>query len=236
MENELKDFVEIFNGYRKTLLPVQESLHSFVETYDGLKTDLGKMSDLFDGDINGKLDSILNSLKQQSQKSVDLSSRIDLFLNKTNKYIVDLTNINSLFETANEKLTSINDIETQTENQLKKLDEIIEDKKINYNIKDLQKSLDIYNSNVEKMSEFINKDVAEKLNQNSDKILNLKQENENLKKLIEYQNTSINELCEMFKSTNEILSNIVQKESVNEEYIFDVLDKWAISRKDKIKN
>ena len=43
------------------------------------------------------------------------------------------------------------------------------------------------------------------------------------------------ELVETYKSSNELLKKIVEKQDVNEAYIFDILDKWAEERKVKIK-
>ena len=45
----------------------------------------------------------------------------------------------------------------------------------------------------------------------------------------------LDKLSETYKETNALLRKIVEKEDVNEAYIFDVLDKWAQSRKVKIK-
>ena len=49
------------------------------------------------------------------------------------------------------------------------------------------------------------------------------------------QNENITDLVNSYKSTNELLTNIVMSEGVNEEYIFEILDKWAKERKVKIK-
>ena len=42
-------------------------------------------------------------------------------------------------------------------------------------------------------------------------------------------------MASAYVSSNELLKKIVEKNDVNEEYIFDILDKWAESRKVKTK-
>lgn len=236
MENkEIKELVEVFKGYRDLLLPIQSGLNNFVESFDGLKINLEKMDQLFDGDINGKLDKIYNTLYTQAQKSTDLSSRIDSFTKGSDKYSDNISKLSYKLENINQTLVKIEELESKAEEQIKKLDEIIQEKKINYNIKDLQKSLENYNVNVQKVSEFINKDVAEKLKENNEKILQIKNENNDIKRLIENQAKDIGALIEYFKTTSELLKHGVMKEDVNEEYLFEILDKWAISRKIKKK-
>ena len=46
---------------------------------------------------------------------------------------------------------------------------------------------------------------------------------------------SIDDLVLTYASSNELLKKIAQKQDVNEEYIFDILDRWAEDRKVKHK-
>ena len=230
---DLKDLVDVFKDYRDLLLPVQSGLADFIDSYDGLKINLEKVNELFDGDINGKLDKIYSTLYLQSQKSTDLSSRIDLFLKNTSKYADGISHITVEMENVQESLEKIKELESKAEEQIKKLDSIIQDKKINYNLKDLQKLLENYNSNVQKVSDFINKDVADQLKSNNEKIQEIKNENIEIKNMLENQSKDIETLIGYFKTTSELLKNSVIKEDVNEEYIFTILDKWALNRKVK---
>ncbi|MBQ7307087.1 MAG: hypothetical protein IJW82_00995 [Clostridia bacterium] len=234
-EKELNELVSIFKGYRDLLLPIQKSLNDFVESFGGLKTNLEGMNQLFEGDINGKLDKIYTTLYSQSQKSTDLSSRIDVFVKNTDKHLETITKLSTKLESIEQSLNRINELEAVAEGQIKKLDDIIQEKKINYNVKDLQRSLESYNINVQKVSDFINKDVAEKLKENNEKILQLKNENTEIKALIENQSKDIVTMIEYFKATGEYIKTAVEEEGINEEYLFEILDKWAVSRKIKIK-
>ena len=52
---------------------------------------------------------------------------------------------------------------------------------------------------------------------------------------IEEEKKSIDALAETYASSNELLKKIVEKQDVNEEYIYDILDRWAESRRVKTK-
>ncbi|MDE7464220.1 MAG: hypothetical protein K2M48_04230, partial [Clostridiales bacterium] len=104
-----------------------------------------------------------------------------------------------------------------------------------YNLKELQKSLDGYTANVEKISDFINKDIAEVLKENADKIEAIRKENEQLSAAVAAQGKDIATLISEFSKTSELLKKSVEGSTVNEQYLFDAFDKWAADRKVKIK-
>ena len=99
----------------------------------------------------------------------------------------------------------------------------------------MKKSLDAYNSNLQTVGDFINKDVAENIIENTNSIKEIKEGNQSIAKRLEEEKKSVDELVETYKSSNELLKKIVEKQDVNEAYIFDMLDKWAEDRKVKIK-
>ena len=233
--NEVKVLVEAFKGYRDLLSPIQSSLHELATTYGTMEEDLQKLSDTFNGDAKTKLNQIYNNLAEQSKKTNDLASSIDNFLKSSDRYTSDVSKILASFSKFEENVKTLNEIENKANEQMQKLDKLIEEKKINYNVKDLERSLDIYNNNVQKVSDFINKDVAQSLNESGRKIDAIKKESDDLTKAIREQNKSVEELCATFKTTSTLLKNVAEKEDVNEEYIFAILDKWANNRGVKIK-
>lgn len=233
--NDIKMLIETFRGYRDLLTPIQINLHDFAETYDMLKEDIDKLASAFDGDIKGNLDKIYKNLSTQVERSTDLSSRIDQFIKQTNKYTSDIARLANVFLSIESKIAAVNELEKRAEEQISKLDAILEEKKKNYNVKELQKTLDSYNANVTKLSEFINKDVADALIQNNKKLDAIKSVNDGLAKRMESENSNMEKLLMTFKSSNEMLKRITEREDVNEAYIFDILDRWAESRKVKIK-
>lgn len=233
--NDLRILIETFKGYRDLLNPIQNNLHAFAETYDSLKNDIEKLNTAFEGDIKGNLEKIYKNLSSQAERATDLSSRIDNFIEMSNKYTNNVNRFISVFKKVSQRIETVNDMESRAEEQIGKLDAIIEEKKKSYNIKELQKTLENYNDNVQKVSEFINKDVTEALANNYKKLDTIKSGNDNIVKKLEEENSSIEVLLNNYKTTNQMLKKIVEKEDVNEEYIFEILDRWAEERKIKIK-
>ena len=233
--NEVQSLISAFKGYRDLLSPIQTSLHELADTYSSMESDLDKLSQAFNGDAKTKLNQIYDNLATQSKKSQDLASAIDEFLKSSSKYISDVSKISSNLSQFESKIAALNEIETKTQEQMRRLDTLIEEKKINYNVKDLERALDSYNNNVQKVSDIINKDVAQSLNETSRKVDAIKKDSEVLAKQIKDEHGSVEELCATFKSTNTLLKSVVEKEDVNEEYIFSILDKWANERGVKIK-
>lgn len=236
MENsEVNALIDAFVGYREMLVPIQADMHEFLETYGALKNDVDKLNDAFSGDVQGKLSEIYKNLSSQAAKSEELTRKVDQFLKSSEKYTEGVSNLISMFQNIETRISSVNELEAQAEEQIGKLDTIIEEKRRNYDLKDLKKSLDAYNANLQTVGDFINKDVAENIIENTASIKEIKAGNENIAKRLEEEKQSIDALAETYKSSNALLKKIVEKEDVNEEYIFDILDKWAESRKVKIR-
>ena len=237
MENsEVNALIDAFIGYREMLLPIQNDMHEFLETYDALKNDIEKIDKAFSGDVQGKLTEIYKTLSSQAEKSEALTRKVDEFLKSTTKYTEEVSNLMSMFESIQTRISAVNDIETKAEEQIAKLDTILEEKRRNYDLKDLKNSLDKYNSNLQSVSEFINKDVAENIVENTKVIQEIRGGNANVIKHLEDEKTSIDALAESYSKSTQLLKKIVEKNDVNEEYIFDILDKWAEERKVKTKN
>lgn len=237
MENsEVNALIDAFIGYREMLVPIQNDMHEFLETYDALKNDINKIDKAFSGDVQGKLSEIYKTLSSQAEKSEALTRKVDEFLKNTTEYSEQISNLMKMFETIGSKISAVNDIESKAEEQISRLDEILEEKKRNYDLKDLKNSLDKYNSNLQSVSEFINKDVAENIVENTKTIQEIKNGNSNVVSHLKEEKESLAELAESYNSSNELLKKILEKNDVNEEYIFDIMDKWAEERKVKTKN
>ncbi len=232
---DLKTLIDAFVGYRDLLTPIQSGLTDFLETYNGVRDDIEKLNSAFDGSAQSNLQSIARTLASQAEKSTDLSSRIEQFAKATSKYVAQIDNLVTLLEKTEQRISAINEIEGKASEQIKKLDAVIEEKKINYNLRDLQRSLEGYDNNVRKVSDFINKDVAEVLSENARKIDAIKQGEENLGKELSEERASVDALLESSQKNAELLKKIAESNDVNEEYIYTVIDKWAASRKVKIK-
>ncbi len=236
MENsEVNALIDAFVGYREMLLPIQADMHEFLETYGAMKNDVDKLNTAFSGDVQTKLSDIYKLLASQAEKSEALTRKVDEFLRSSNKYTEEVDNLISMFENIQKRISDVNELEEKAEEQIGKLDAIIEEKRRNYDLKDLKKSLDAYNANLQSVGDFINHDVADNIVSNTKSIQEIKSGHENIAKRLEAEKQSIDTLASAYVSSNELLKKIVEKNDVNEEYIFDVLDKWAESRKVKTK-
>lgn len=236
MENsEVNALIDAFIGYREMLVPIQNDMHDFLETYDALRNDVDKLDAAFSGDVQGKLQQIYKTLADQAEKSEALVRKVDEFLKSTTKYTEEVESLMTMFESIQGRISAVNELETKAEEQISKLDEVLEEKRKNYDLKDLKKSLDQYNANLQNVNDFINKDVAENIVENSKAIQEIKSGSENIAKRLEEEKSSVEKLTEVYSSSNALLKKIVEKNDVNEEYIFDIIDKWAEDRKVKTK-
>ena len=233
--NEVTALIDAFVGYREMLVPIQADMHEFLNTYVAMKNDVDKLDEAFSGDVQAKLSEIYKLLASQAEKSEELVRKVDQFLIMSGKYTEGVESIISKFESVEGRLTAINDIEKRAEEQIGRLDTLLEEKRRNYNIKELEKSLDAYNANLQTVGDFINRDVAENIVSNTKSIQSIKDGNENIAKRLEEEKKSIDALAETYASSNELLKKIVEKQDVNEEYIFEILDRWAEDRQVKIK-
>jgi chromosome segregation ATPase len=233
--NEIKELVSAFKGYRDLLTPIAQNLNEFSSSFNGMKKDIENLNSTFGGDIQGKLDKIYQDLSSQAEKSKSLAGEIDNFSSKTHDYLSAIDSVANALKNVEERLTLANSIEQKAEEQIAKLDTIIEEKKKNYDIKQLQKNLETYNVGVEKVSEYINKDVADTLKHSSEMIESINDRNESVFQSIVDEKSSINSLVEEYQKNNQLLKKLVEKNDVDEEYIFDILDKWAEDRKVKTK-
>ncbi len=234
-ENEVKDLVNAFRGYRDLISPIAESLSQFSASFEGMKEDIRNLNASFGGDISGKLDRIFADLSSQSEKSKNLAGEIDNFATKTQEYLSAIDKVTGILGKMEGKILQADEIERKAEEQIAKLEALTQERKKNYDIVKLQKDLEAYNLGVEKVSEYINKDVAESLKQSGEKLQQIRDKNESVFENILQEKETIGELLKQYKTNNELLKKVVENNDVNEEYIFDILDKWAENRKLKPK-
>lgn len=235
LENDVAELIKVFKGYRDLITPIEQNLRDFSSSFENMQEDIKNLSGVFDGNVNTKLDKIYKDLSSQAEKSKSLLSQIDKFTSTTKNYIGSIEKLTSTIDNINNKLGEVEKIQKTADEQVERLNGIIEEKKKNYDIKQLQKSLDNYNSGVEKINNYINKDVAENLKNNSDKVQKIQDTTDNIFESLVQEKESIEKLVENYSQSNKLLQSIVEKETVNSEYIYSVLDKWAEDRNVKIK-
>lgn len=233
--NDVKTLISTFMEYRDLITPIEQNLREFSVSFENIQADIKNLNEGFDGSLQSKLDKIYKELATQADKAKALAVQVDSFMNTTNKYVLAVDNLVGVCEKIENKLNIVDNIEKKAESQIEKLNQIIDDKKKNYDLKELEKSLENYNNDVQKVNDYINKDVADALKTSSEKIDKIKDKNENILEAILEEKESIDKLVESYNSSNKLLKKVVESNDVNEQYIFEILDKWAELRNLKIK-
>jgi len=227
--------IETFKEYRDLLTPIEQNLKEFSLSFDSISGDLKNLNSSFDGSIQNKLDKIYKELSTQADKAKTLSSQVDTFMSSTNRYLSSVERLIGICSKIEEKIGVVDKIQNEAEVQIEKLNNIIEEKRKTYNIKQLEKNLETYNIGVEKVSEYINKDVADALKISNEKISQIQDKNNSVYATLLEEKTSIDKLIENYTASNRLLKKIVEGNDVNEQYIFEILDKWAEDRRVKTK-
>lgn len=233
MENEIKSLISTFKEYRDLLGPIEENLRAFSESLGSIKDNVATLNSNFSGDVKNKLSAIANDLNASMEKSKTLTSQVDKFLSQTNRYVSAVDSLIGLCGKIESKLAIVDNLQNKAESQIEKLDGIIEEKKKTYDIKQLEKNLETYNVGVQKVSEYINKDIADSLKNQNEEIKRIQDKNTSIFDAIVEEKGSVEKLIEAYTSSNAILKKIVDNNDVNEEYIFEILDRWAEDRKVK---
>ena len=229
-DNSIKDLIESFIAYRNLIAPLQESLHSVSKTYEEIREDLDSLSKSFDA---GRLEKVHSTLNAQAKSGQELNRAIEEYAKSGERYAAAVREMISRFTDVADRIDSLQEIEKNARSQIERIETLIDEKKSSYNLKELQKSLDGYNTNVEKISDFINRDIATVLKSNAEKIESIRRENEELGKAVMEQGRDIATLTATFAETTALLKKVVEGSTVNEEYLFDAFDKWAADRKVK---
>ncbi|MDR0855155.1 MAG: hypothetical protein LBN25_02170 [Christensenellaceae bacterium] len=236
MENgEISVLIDSFNNYRELLLPLVQNLKGFADTYDALKDNTARLSQAFDAASRENLEKVLASTEKQAESARQLSGHLEKFNRSSAQFFADINNLTSLLGKVSEKITAINAIEDKANEQIGKLDTIIEEKTKSYNIKELQRALDGYNANVERVTKFINEDVASKIDDNGRKLTVVKTALDAFTVKADSDAAKAQTLIENSAQIVTLLKKATISGDVNEQYLYDILDKWADSRAVKTK-
>ena len=234
-ENTIQELIDSFIAYRNLMAPLQESLHAVSKTYSEIREDLDNLSKNFSAGAVGQLEKVHATLSSQAKSGQELSRTIGEYAQSGERYAKAVGDLSSRLSALASRVESLEELENGARRQLERIDALIEDKRSSYNLKELQKSLDGYNTNVEKISDFINRDIASVLTQNAEKIETIRKENETLHEVVMQQGKDIATLTAMFSETTALLKKVVEGSTVNEQYLFDAFDEWAADRKVKTK-
>jgi len=232
---ELQQLITSFKGYRDLLVPVTKNLTDFMGTYDVMRENIDKLQSSFSGDIKASLEDLFKQMSAGASKANELSSQIDKLTAAASSYTSQVGNALSSLTKIEQRLSAVTDIEKRAEGQLARLDELLQEKTKSYNLKDLQGALDKYNDEVKKVSAFINKDVSSIILESHDSVLQLKGGIDELVKKRSDEHETLQSLLKSHTATENYLKSITESRDVNEAYMFEILDKWALSRGVKAK-
>jgi len=231
MDNkELSLLIDSFKGYRDLLAPVQKNLSDFVGTYDVMRENIEKLNSSFAGDVKAKLEELFKQMSTQSAKANDLASQVEKLTNSANRYTTEVGNFVALIDKVNSKLAPLLELEKKAENQISRIEQLLEEKTNNYDLKALQGALDKYNNEVKNVSSFINKDVGKIIEESHTSLVDMKGGIDELVKKRNDEKETLSTLISSYKATENYLKQITEGRDVNEAYIFETLDKWAVSR------
>ena len=237
MENnqDIQKLIASFIEYRNMFSPIEENLKLFADTYENLRDEVQKIGKSLDGNLQEKLDGIYKDINSQFEKTRILSSQIEGFKQKTDEFSSQMQKLLNVLSLIDNKIERLDSIEDRALKQIEKLDQLIERKDKTYNVKELEDKIESYNTNIQKVSEFINEDIGNALKDTNEKIEFIRDKNESVLENLIAEKTNLEELLQYYSASNQILKTISEKEDINEEYVFELLDKWAKSRKLKIK-
>ena len=233
--NQLKDLINSFKGYRDLLAPVQKNLVEFMTTYDDMKENIDKLQNSFGGEVKKGLEEIFSKMSAGADKANALAAQVDKLSSAANNYSQKINSAATALEKIEQRLSSVTEIETRAERALGKLDELLEAKAKSYDLKALQSSLDKYNDEVKKVAGFVNNDVGSIILESHDSLGALKGGVEQIVKAREGEKQTLEGLLKSFASTENYLKTITENKDINEAYMFEILDNWALSRGVKTK-
>ena len=213
---DVKTLIETFREYRDLLTPITENLRDFADTYDGMKGDIERLSAAFEGDVTGNLDRIYKTLSAEAAKAQSLSHEIDSFLSRSERYEGELRKLSSTLSKLDGTLDSLSKLESEAETQIGKLESTLEERRKNYNLKELERTVANYQAGVIKVSEYINRDVVSSLQENNDKLNSIKDGMEELRSGLREGNQGVESLALSFAATSDLLRKVTEGEQVNE--------------------
>jgi len=233
MDNQIKQLIDTFIEYRNLLTPIQKNLSDFLSSYEEVKTTIEQLSLSFEGDLQKQLLTMFDRMEKEAKKATELAAQIDRLSSSTDKYSNAINQVISQFNKIETRLIALLEIDKRAVEQISKIEEITQEKSKTYNLKELQTTLDVYNRDIKKVSEFLNKDIGDVLIENSRQLSEIRKGMDGIVK--EQGGEGLKELLLAQRESAVFLKKIAEDKDVNEAYLFDVLDRWAEDRKVKTK-
>lgn len=238
---DIKKISSEIEAERELLEDIVGGVQTFVNKYQDIKAEISKLKGLEDFNIKEATETINSSLDktniaiseycEQVKNAQTTSKEIDAQVDKLKE---NLSKTNDVIESLNYKLSGFLDNQSKAMSSIAKLDEYMSNlKSVDYN--QLEKKINDYSKKIDQLEFLINKDVKNKVEENSKQISTI---NSNIENLLEKLNDSdISTLLQEIKTINTLISE-TQKEKFALSQELDVeLNAWAdrngIKRKKK---
>ena len=124
--NELQMLIETFKDYRDLITPIEQNLKTFSVSFEGIKEDIKSINAGLDGNLQDKLNKIYKELSSHADKAKTLAGEVDKFLASTAKYVSAVDGLANVCGRIEGKLNVVDNLQHKAEEQIEKLDSIIE--------------------------------------------------------------------------------------------------------------
>jgi len=225
---EIADLIGEFTNHTKVIETVNENFTNFVHAYKQIKESLEKLNI----DIKSKhnIEKAMNDLLGKGELLVVditvLAEKINKLESLINPIAEQIENLNTSFK----KLINFDENVQAILNSVSKTNETIEKLDLNQ----ITKMLDSYSQKMDQTKTIFEQDVKKAFNVNNAKIDNMIKDVSFVLKNADTTSTRLELLVKQQVELQAVIAKLVDKNTFQMEYLYDVFDKWAEERKVKL--
>lgn len=231
---EIQKLIETFVMQTQEMKKVNENLNNFLSVFSVAKERIEKLEIKQDSNITNEIEELSKRVNQVNNQSEILSNNFADYIALSEKFNETILSLGNRFSELENKITKLEQTESNITSSLKKLDTISEDVS-HFRVDSLTEKLSLFDNVVSEVKNSLNGKVSENLEKNNSIMLSLQKDfNEKLSK-INSTGSSLEKIAEQSTTTNAVLNKILDKNEIDKSYLYDLLDEWSESRKLKIK-
>ncbi len=231
---EIQKLIETFVMQTQEMKKVNENLNNFLSVFSVAKERIEKLEIKQDSNITNEIEELSKKVNQVNNQSEILSNNFADYIALSEKFNETILSLGNRFSELENKITKLEQTESNITSSLKKLDTISEDVS-HFRVDSLTEKLSLFDNVVSEVKNSLNGKVSENLEKNNSIMLSLQKDfNEKLSK-IDSTGSSLEKIAEQSTTTNAVLNKILDKNEIDKSYLYDLLDEWSESRKLKIK-
>jgi len=233
-----KDTLErIINEYadsRKLMESVNSNINEFIEAYKEVSNKLNKLQRPDDIELKEKIDGLEKKLGTIDESIKEYKEILDNNINVATKINKSIINSDNAIKQINEKLTPTLELITNTLGAMNNFNTIVESfSQVDFS--SLEKNIPEYTSQIVSLNKNVKKNIADKIKTNDIAFEKLHKSVSKVVDNSDNQTNTLGDISTKLLDTNMLLEEIVTKGNVDEQMIYEILDKWAESRNIKIK-